>query len=795
MVKQQQDFLDQLQVRDDVMPVDEIVAMIPDRNQRFKDPKEAMLFTYAMEEIFTLLDEEADAQGVSRYDDQKRIIFVFEFYRLFDRTFGKERKNGENVFRSHLLDTVRILISKGGFRGLGKLLTMGHHDSVEDGLDDTKLDGEEDAVYYRRLSRGRHELYASLIDTTDYRHLLPGYDEEQVKQVASEVRTGVKGMTKLKRVVQGKDLTDPATFEAFLKAIEAFPITGVFKPCDVVSNGRSYKVHLPKKQEKKLAIASRYLTVAERYGLTEIARTMVDQRVGYLNPTLQSDYQDLLNDRKRNRLDPVANQILAKFYSPDGAGFVRPVVSIDFKLMDLYDVTTSFRGKKDVANAKLSDLPIDTMNPMFEVVVLTSCQNPNPTDADRRAAMSEAISYVRGAFGSGSLLRFDEKMPEVGSDLEYRGASVTVFDKKLGGQIRFRFNDANREARSKRGVYAPYGPSKSLEAVRQAIHGVLNPGYRQMVLGDDVFGAFEKRMAPQNIGVYTNKGDYRLFPDIATVFDFAASVSPEVFIGMQGAGMKFSVTSGKPFAPTSVVDKLVSGAMYEIDTCLKVGETFNDQVSANPKWYRFCEPVAEGYLRKFLRRLDIVDKTERAKAVLAYSDDYLDELSAIYKVDREWILDAIRIKAKPRAYPDDKIFADIVSGVCDPLLAIASRLEVTRGTSNSRSQIVDMSGVHKNFWEFRVVLEDAAGSSADFFVEFSKEVGISIYSHRSQKGREGEAYVYCVFDLEKEGISVRKLFYQMLSLSFKYKIELTRNPFMPLSGRDLIDTEGGDISG
>ncbi len=774
-------------INDRVMPVDEIVALIPDRNERFKVPGQRQFFTDICSHVLELLDGEGDAQGVPRYGRDQRIILVFEFYRVFDRFFEIPRKNGGNTFKDHLVDAVEILIKKAGIRGIGKILTMINHDTVEDLFKVDSRDGESAMSYRRRVLMQRQGLYDSLIDTTDYRRFLPDYDPEIVRQFSADVVTGVKGMTKLKRIVRGRDLTDPVTFGEFLRALKDSPISGFFKPCDILSNGKTYSVHSSAKQREKLNVAGRHLTVAERYGLIQVAQEMVRQRIHYLNPSLQRGFDELLSDRLRKRRDPVEAIILNKFRDRSGYSFVDSVVSVDFKPADLYDITKHFRGKRDVADLKLDDLPVDLTMPMFEVVVLTKASGDNPTDDQRRMAMNDAVSYIRWAFGGGEMLRFDEKMPEMGSEVEYGGATIVIFDKSLGGQIRFRINDVNREARMKRGIFAPYTyPEASLDEVRRQIKNILSPEYREMRLGtSDVFTAFEALMKPRNVGVYTPDGELKLFDEGATVLDFAASVSPAVFIGFQGAKVKFSTTSGRPFqAVSSPVEGLRNNGMYLIDTCLKEGEVFNVGVQAGPKQYPFCGPMAEGQLRKFLKREDVKDPDERRVLVIKAADDYLVELMGIYKVDKDWIFDAIRKKASrsEEKYSNDNICMDISSGRCDPMLVIADRLESLvhkRRNASSRTGGKALSEGVKNLWEFKVELPHEAGVSAKFFADFSADVGINIAAYRSEDGGDGKAFVYCVFDLEKEGISVRRLFHQMLGLSFKYGIELTKNPCMP----------------
>ncbi len=755
----------------DAMPLShEILASIPDEQAVLGDGR----FFKACDELLRIIDRERNEQGLPPYSRNHRIIFACELFRVATRYSDyPPRKDGTNVFYSHLVGSLRFLIQDTGLTGISSLVAMMNHDTVEDFTDKSLVDVDRKRV--------EEKILETLVDPTIYQHLLENFDSVEADDIARKVKQMVIGVTKWRK---GKDdgATKEATFKRLLEVITENVRALYLKFADRRHNNATITGHGNDAEglAKQSAIIDEtvdiYLPLARALGIRVMVRRMLLDCLKFQNPKLSKDFQRLIRTRVEARLAPFQNSIFSELVvDPKNLnfGFVSPITTVFLNPRDIDHYTSQVNGSFE--DVDIEDLPIGRLDPMFEIVV---------TVDDSEMAIRQVVTMIIERFGSDVGAKSNISYPDDDDDLAGSGAYVSVFNKRFGGQLHFRVNGKYAEARLKRGILADYQdtmPDSFRDTVRAALDRAV-PGGIDASVAPTIEAAQHELLQPE-FEVLTKDGDHMTFKRGATVLDFAARVHSDVLLNIDAAYVSEDVLSPKPGLRVDFTDRLIPGKVYTIDELPK-----GEPKKVNLRWLLFAQSTARSVLREYLRDPDVEDVVYSDVASLSFSRDsmissnahaYVRHLASVFGVTYEYLMRAVESTYANKAYRRDGVVRDIGLGRIDPVSAFAGLCDDRFEARNNGGDVDDVDAIEDHLWKVEFLLPSRNGELKRFSSHFTAAAGVDIYKidEHVRDYREGYDLLRLEIDILKSGISFYDLFKLLIKLNEYYPIRIVENPY------------------
>lgn len=528
----------------------------------------------------------------------------------------KPRGDGSSYSRSHLFGALENAVTYLGITDLPFLIACLHHDDYEDlDLLHTRFKREEIRDESGRVIFGEvvyDEKGDPIVEQDRKREFLTAYDfykddinlndinlgdfcgdpQKYVDARLIEIHNWVLSVSKLKDLedLDEEDLPPKLIIDAynlylFFEAIDKYGLmVALLKLSDRKHNTGTLDGLVNKSGEErtrfKVSVTAKvYGQVALKVaGCKDMYAGIIGDCFKFLKPNLVRDFElyrdDVMKDRfrdvsrssgavsktKLSREMPVEflfQQSLLKtrldtFFAEDQKGDC----VIDFLAVVPAKVGDSryFDGLRiDDDNYSIIS-NIDSMDPMFEVVVLVN--SPDAIVSTQRSLVS-ALS------------------PEEVANLHKNNDAMTVFVPELNGRIRFRVVDTKSDLASQSGVVGrrEKGGSRNLadrlpkieRAVLSRVVGLVRKAVDDLGVSAyaDVYQHAELLARP-TVTVFTKNGDEMSLPSDATVLDFAAAVHERVMEFMSGAVVRSDFgLRGRHVLPTY---KLQDGDIVEVLT-------------------------------------------------------------------------------------------------------------------------------------------------------------------------------------------------------------------------------------
>lgn len=790
---------DKLDLIGDYPSVEDIVATIDDPDGIFSDGR----FVREISEMIDLIDGERMEQGIGPYSYNQRVVFVHEAYRVAVRYKDKRRKGknmagdgserGDLVFYDHLVGSTKILVSEIGLTGLGSVIAMLNHDTVEDFVDKTLSPPEK-----RPLER---DLYKSLIDVNFYRDKLRNFDSAAVVKVFDEVKLIVEGVTKVRKATKEKELD--ATVAQLLNVTRISIRSVLVKLADRLHNLRTLAGHgndargKAKQREIIDATESVYLPLARIAGVQNIVREYVDIIVQHKNPELSKAFDELQKKRLRDRLDPYKSKIETEMLaSPEVKG-------VEFIPRSLAYYTAKIDGP--LQNVTIEDLKIGQLDPMFDLVITTVDNNrvePQqmalpPLSAEMRTRADE-VEHSKMLAMQAALLRF-QALAGFGHGVAFnyesshdprmiQGFDANLFNNQFGGHLHLRVNDFAKESRLKRGLAAELEEGAPPSYMRAMITDLLSKTLANDTGADGIVEGARLEFLRPRLKVYTPDNEAKYLPVGATVADFAAAVHGKLLVGFQRAWVKDGVNSDAEEIPVSAHDLLQQGKVYIIDSCLSGDEVDPSLIKARPSWLCSCQGNARGQLRKALAHPYCPDGVSREELIKEAGKEYLAEccellgmkereiMYLLFRLEKDELPKNAEGKVQRRAQiaRRNRVLSALgrADSVKNPLRVFAKHCDVYINKQQKREALFAAKKVERKeerlIWEVKIDAPHEPQQLKKIVTEFSRGVAVNIDRVVTRNLSDGGARVTMQFDLEGQGIATFDFFQMLMRLKQIY---------------------------
>lgn len=126
-------------------------------------------FTRLGIDILNIIDNERLRQGIEIYTSDQKIILLNELYRVREKYSAKKPRNdGRDVFYSHIMGALRIMVQAEGTTGLASVLAVINHDVLEDFISDAAIQAVEKKasddieLYLKFLTKPHPETFSEM---------------------------------------------------------------------------------------------------------------------------------------------------------------------------------------------------------------------------------------------------------------------------------------------------------------------------------------------------------------------------------------------------------------------------------------------------------------------------------------------------------------------------------------------------------------------------------------------------------------------------------------------------------
>lgn len=516
-----------------------------------------------MMKIILAADRRREEYGLSLYSRDSVITLVYEIWYTDHLHRNHTRRSGDNYARTHLFGATMNAIVDTGVNSLSSIITLLRHDDLEDykemGFDKSRPD--------------------KLLCSELYLHKLDGKEmkkspEDEVSKLRSRVKSQVKALTNIKTEAAPKEVKELEREKNFRQELANMFRYG-YRAIRSRLNERSHNVDTiaTNKADRRIPILEETLTVhlrvADVLELCQVEAHLVEGSYAYLDPealmTFRLRQGEVLErrfgaDKTNSKLHKCLRAVIET--SPE-------ILLTAIKPSRFNEYVTGY-----VKNASRVINEIDDWDPMFEVVVLVKKE--------------EDVVKVKG-----DLARFGTIKNTI--DNGNTGNHFVLFNKELGGRVKFRINTEEKEKLIIRGVLAPDGREEDIPHLRAAIKLVLDK-----TLHTDGAGTFElakRYLKGGRVKVYTPEMDEIDMPAGSNGIDYAAAVHgnmPAELRGMRVRNDRYTGTEEwrSPF------DELHSG---EVARVVKEDSDV-DKYSIDPGWYNFAGAEATHAIKKLFKR-------------------------------------------------------------------------------------------------------------------------------------------------------------------------------------------------
>lgn len=578
--------------------------------EKIKDPNGSALSDEFRATCLDLLESIAQSRQQMHfrlYNHDLMTIFINELHYSALLHRGERRKNGELVFNSHLIGTVKNLINDQHLTGLTTLISGLKHDDIEDfGLNTDNL-----------------------FRTRYYEDQLRVIDRTSLIKLQHNVMRIVSGTTKVR--LSTRQETKEETFRKLLEFIRDYGIrVGYVKIADRTHNIKTLSGHggAAFNLQKEIATETEdvYVRLARLFKISVSANELLLGCCAFFNPDFLDDFRKMQQEKNKEYLAPFKQKILDQFMDKDhySPKFIR---DIQFVPRTLEFTLHKFNIHTPVRELDIANLPIDYLDPMFDTIIVV----------DNSKKISPIIGRVIEKFAVGRLniaarqLRFQ------------RGTLLQVYNKSFGGRLFFRINDSVSEARSRRGLLANAEDDTPHE-LKERIITILN---RVAKGSHEIFAIAREELFQPWIVVYTPKNLAIELPRGATSLDFADKIHEDVLKGLQSVTICEDLW-GKNKREVPPFEALPEGVVVFVDSCLSSarGRTPDQsKIKVDPGWLLFCQSGTRARLAKYLRSSDEL-ALEKGRA-------FLDRVGAIFSTSAENLRTHIRNTSRTFTRADD----------------------------------------------------------------------------------------------------------------------------------------------
>ncbi len=341
--------------------------------------------------------------------------------------------------------------------------------------------------------------------------------EQLEKRFGSEVALLVDGVTKLGKIAYtSREQQQAENIRKMLLAMAQDVRVVIIKLADRLHNMRTIDV-MPdtKRREKSLETMEIYAPLAHRLGISQLKEELEDISLKYLDPVGYNEIESMLNLRKEAREEFLARKItkLKERLEPE-----HPHMHIDGRVKSIYGIYRKMfmqgRAFEEIYDIYALRIIVDSVFECYNILGIihdTFCPIPN---------------------------RFKDYISTKKQNL-YQSLHTTVLDKEaVPFEVQIRTWDMHHTAeygvaahwKYKAGISGKDSLEERLAWVRQLLES-------QKELDDieDIVKSIKTDIAPEEVFVYTPKGDVISLPTGSTVIDFAYAIHTQVGNRMVGA--------------------------------------------------------------------------------------------------------------------------------------------------------------------------------------------------------------------------------------------------------------------
>lgn len=498
------------------------------------------------------------------YNRDRMVIFINELFYSSCLYHDRFRKDGSPVFASHLISTIDNLLEYEHLTGLTSLLSGLKHDDIED------------------LSLTHDNLF----NIKQYRDQIYELDDDYLNKLQQNVYRIVSGTTKVKRETRRQTKED--TFRKLLQFIRDHGVrVGYVKIADRIHNMKTLSGHGNDDGgiQIQLEIATEteqvYLPLARLFKIADAEEELLRRCLYFFNPTFVQDFNAIVEERKREFLEPFRDLVIKKF---EGERLHDELnCTIDFEILRMQEMLQLYEIDVPLENLSLAKIPLDDYDPFHNFVVIT----------DDKSQINSMVGRVVERFSFGNLKVKTES-------LSYsRGTMLRLHNSNYGGRLYFRINDRVSESVSKRGIIGNED-NKTPPGLREGITSLLN---KVEYNTRHIFSLAHEELLKPRIMVYSPNDEGYELPRGATPLDFAHKIHEEVLKGVQAAYISDDVW-GKEKRKISLFEELPTDVVVYIDSSLSSGggkTPDKREIKVEPGWLLYCQSGARAVLARYLR--------------------------------------------------------------------------------------------------------------------------------------------------------------------------------------------------
>ncbi len=500
---------------------------------------------------------------------------------------------------------------------------------------------------------------------------LSGEEQRQGKNylltLYRKVKNLVDGLTKVRR--ETRQASSAATFTKIIQS-HAEPIKILGDRSHNMDTLQGLSVEAQKKNATEtwevyapIAIARKWKSPAER---------LIRRSLEILNSDFLEEALALIEDNQKQYMQHL-HQIHKKIQTEQRAS--EEIISVRYipkGILDLVDARIMHQKTPDKLVA--ADISEEKLKIPVEIVLLT--QNEDN--------FSEVKNWITNTFSG-------KKSPEEVQVLSHgQGIKIYVRNKKYGGDMIFRVNTIESEARSLRGALA------NSNGIPRGVQLAEKSFLQRVQSGEDPFKVAQEELSRPSIVVYTRDGDALEVPFGASVLDVACEIHSDLMIGCEAARVQQHWEGASyHIHPLNEVSK---GSRIEILLACEKPRSTPELSQCKPSWIPFLRTAkGRAHLKKFFKKqMTDIQKKEFGEA---YIKAIMSALPDIFSEENP-LLQCVRgsLRAEKhygrRDATDEELIRLIGSGEID-VLRVVSYLQEFQEDGN---------------WKLHIQIPDAPGT-------------------------------------------------------------------------------------
>lgn len=670
----------------------------------------------------------------------------------------KTRDTGESYFDTHLVSAFNRMVEQ-SFTNMPNLLAALKHDDLED-LDIHKENCAPNIKGSPKTPLAAKEdwLFCDVLYIDEPVGPIGGKDpKEQIVEIKKKTIETVKALTHPVSVEElGQDEKDAYKLLVYLKnLVETKGFAAAVKVSEQGQNAETIegKKDINRQKPKLRRMLKTHGLLSKILKMEHIAKILVEAGLKYLRPELLEEFTREQNRRIRGRmthciapllkaketeipLAPLITELIEAFDKPENIENVQ--AEIRKKVADVFESRLPAAQRVRVVPTPVSEyvdidrlcednasdvLTIHPTDPMFELEILVR------DEAEINATMRLAAELFSDA-NSIQLLPYNRERDGISE-----GARIFITGPRLGGNLHLRINTIANATRAKRGIRAEQGAPLPAYLRKQIARAI----YDHNKYGRDIYDAIAYHSLRPTIRTYTPADDIIALQTGATVVDFAAALpgsNGEAALVRGKRAFRIDTLGHKHSVP--FFDPVHDGDRIEIEIgSPEEQEELKLSDFAFSRTVRTEEVAREYYNKKSDEKAKAQGKTREKDRIrredrIARGTQYLLELNHILKInDPNWIVTQCVGLFRERKQlaqemndgaAQEEILAQIGNIKCDPLWAIARKIDRSKLPESGDGHLLEISGTVK---DRRGLLQE--------FGRIASTAGINIETYRGAK--------------------------------------------------------------